>query len=89
MRATAADVDKRGERVELDRGESRKARRAKSAHEVVQGTIDDAGDDAIRLILFSTPHQVTTELLRWTRFHGRSRRNAPLKHPNRGALTPF
>ena len=57
---TAADVDKPGERVELNRGESRKARRAKRAYEVVQGAIDDAGDDdAIRLNLFSTPHQVT------------------------------
>ena len=41
----------RGERVELERGESRNARRAWRAYEVVQRTIDDGGDEAIRIIL--------------------------------------
>ena len=40
-----------GERVELERGESRNARRAWRAYEVVQRTIDDGGDEAIRIIL--------------------------------------
>jgi hypothetical protein len=44
-------VGERPERIELERGESVRARKLWRAYEVVQQTMDTGGDNAIRLIV--------------------------------------
>jgi len=45
------DAGEREQRVELERAESARSREAWQAYELVQQTMDNGGDDAIRLVL--------------------------------------